>query len=124
MQLAELLTIPELGLKVQAGRTGLERQIKGGYASDLLSHVMARAREGNVWVTVQAHQNIVAVAVLLNLAGIIVAGGIEPQEDTLSKADAEGVAILTTKLPVFEVVGRLYALGVRAEGGYVQMAQG
>lgn len=123
MQLKALLALPELGLNLKAGRSGLEREVKGGYTSDLLSHVMSRAREGDLWVTVQAHQNIVAVAVLLNLAGIIIAGGIEPQEETLNKAEAEGVTIFTTDLPAFEVVGRLYALGIRASNVYAALAQ-
>ncbi|HHV57423.1 MAG TPA: serine kinase [Firmicutes bacterium] len=122
--MADLLAVQELGLKLEAGRAGLEREVRGGYASDLLSHVMARAHEGDVWVTVQAHQNIVAVAVLLGLAGIIIAGGIEPQADTLSKAEAEGIPLLTTDLPAFEAAGRLYALGIKAAGGYAQVAQG
>jgi len=113
MRLAELVTVSELDLAVQAGADYLDREVKGGYISDLLSHTMAKAREGDIWVTVQAHQNIVAVAVLLNLAGIVVAGGVEPQADTLSKAEAEGIPILTTPLSSFEVVGKLYSLGIK-----------
>lgn len=123
MQLAQLAENPELRLEVKAGREQLDRVVNGAYASDLLSHVMARAKEGNIWVTIQAHQNIVAVAALLNLSGIIIAGGIEPQEDTLLKAEEEGIPILTTPLTAFEVIGRLYALGVRANG-QTEMAQG
>ncbi len=84
---------------------------------------MARANEGNIWITLQAHQNIVAVAALLNLAGIVIAGGIEPQEDTLLKAEEEGIPILTTPLSSFEVAGRLYALGIGADDGQAKMAQ-
>ena len=123
MQLAQLLQNPALGLNVKAGRKRLDRVVKGAYVSDLLSHVMARAKEGNLWVTIQAHQNIVAVAALLNLSGIIIAGGIEPQADTLIKAEEEGIPILTTALSAFEVVGRLYTLGIGAENDYVQVAE-
>lgn len=123
MQLVQLVQNPELSLSVKAGRNQLDRVVKGAYVSDLLSHVMARAKEGNLWVTIQAHQNIVAVAALLNLSGIIIAGGIEPQADTLIKAEEEGIPILTTNLSTFEVAGRLYALGIRAEDDYVQVAE-
>lgn len=115
MQLTQLVETPELGLEAKAGRECLDRAVEGAYASDLLSHVMARAKEGNVWVTIQAHQNIVAVAALLNLSGIIIAGGIEPQEDTLLKAEEEGIPVLTTSLSAFQVIGRLYALGIGAD---------
>ena len=123
MQLTQLVQIPELRLEVKAGQKQLDRVVKGAYASDLLSHVMARAKEGNIWVTIQAHQNIVAVAALLNLAGIVIAGGIEPQADTLLKAEEEGIPILTTSLAAFEVIGRLYALGVGADHGQAELSQ-
>ncbi len=43
--------------------------------SDLLSDVYAGAKEGDLWITLQLHQNIVAVAFLNNLAGIVIVGG-------------------------------------------------
>ena len=107
MRLIQVVQTPELRLEVKAGQEQLDRVVKGAYASDLLSNVMARANEGNIWITLQAHQNIVAVAALLNLAGIVIAGGIEPQEDTLLKAEEEGIPILTTPLSSFEVAATL-----------------
>jgi predicted transcriptional regulator len=74
---------------------------------------MAEARAGNVWVTLQGHHNIVAVATLLDLTGIIITGGISPDPITLEKAEEHGIPILTTPLTTFTVVGRLFALGVR-----------
>ncbi|MGI6129337.1 MAG: DRTGG domain-containing protein [bacterium] len=122
MQLAQLISNPALNLSAQAGQDQLGREVQGAYASDLLSHVMARAKEGNLWITIQAHQNIVAVAALLNLSGIVIAGGIEPQDDTLRKAEEEGIPLLTTDLDTFEVAGKLYALGIGAEGDHVEVA--
>jgi BioD-like phosphotransacetylase family protein len=103
----------QLSLKVQTASEKLDTTVTGGYASDLLSYVMAKAKAGNVWVTVQSHPNIVAVASLLNLAGIIVTQGGEPDAATVEKAEQEGVSILTTPLTTYTVVGRLYELGVR-----------
>lgn len=102
-----------LSLEVCAGRNKLDREVTGGYASDLLSYVMARARDGNLWVTVQSHPNIVAVASLVNLAGVIIAEGGKPEAATLEKAEQEGIPVLTTQLTGYEVVGRLWELGVR-----------
>ena len=110
------MTLEELGhqlsLKVHtaAGKPGME--VTGGYASDLLSCVMAKAQAGNVWVTLQGHPNIVAVASLLNLAGIIVTEGMIPDATTVEKAEQQGIPILTTELTTFTVVGRLFELGV------------
>lgn len=106
-----------LGCTVEAGAGGLDNEVKCGYASDLLSDVMAHARDGDIWVTVQAHENIIAVATLVGLAAIVVAGGVECQPETARRADEEGIPLLRTRLPAFEVVGRLYAAGVRGRTG-------
>ena len=110
MKLHEI--VDELALTVRTAPEKLDVQISGGYASDLLSMVMAKAREGNIWVTLQSHLNIVAVAVLLDLAGIIVTEGMAVDETTLAKANKEGIPILTTELATFTVVGALFQLGV------------
>lgn len=103
----------ELSLSVQAAGDKLDTEVTAGYASDLLSCVMAKARQGNVWVTLQSHLNIVAVASLLQLAGIIVTEGMSPDAATLKKANEEGIPILTTSQTTFTVVGRLAELGIQ-----------
>lgn len=110
MELGELGRL--LSLEVQTAPEKLHVEVTGGYASDLLSCVMAQAQEGNVWVTLQAHSNIVAVASLLNLAGIIVTEGMDLDATTLEKANEMGIPILTTGLTTYSVVGRLFELGV------------
>jgi predicted transcriptional regulator len=91
---------------------GLERQITGGYASDLLSCVMARAREGNVWVTLQAHPNVIAVASLVGLSAVIITEGIQPDKETVRRAASEKITVTTTPQDTFTVVGKLAALGI------------
>jgi len=100
-------------MDVKSAGQNLYRNVVGGYASDLLSDVMAHAEKNDLWVTLQVHQNIVAVALLKELAGIVIVNGREPEQQTLAKADQEGVPILVTELPAFEIVGRLYQLGLR-----------
>lgn len=105
--------VESLGLTVNAGEDRLDGEVNGGYVSDLLSDVIAHSQKGDLWITLQVHQNIVAVAILKELAGIVVIGGKEPIEDTLKKAEEEHVPILTSSLPAFEIIGRLYEMGVR-----------
>ena len=102
-----------LSLSPQTASDKLAVEVTGGYASDLLSCVMAKARQGNIWVTLQSHLNIVAVAALLQLAGIIVTEGMQPDEATLQKASEEGVPILTTTRTTFTIVSQLAQLGVQ-----------
>ena len=100
----------ELGLKARCSEGNLKREVKGGYVGDLLSDVMANAKEGDIWITRQVHQNIVAVASLKDLAGILLIQGSEPAPDTAAKANTEGIPILVTDLPAFEIVGKIYKL--------------
>lgn len=102
--------IKELNLEVRTETSALDREVTGGYVGDLLSDVMANAREGNLWITIQRHQNVIAVASLKELSGIILVNNKEPEEETLKKGEQEGVPILATELPAFEIAGRLYNL--------------
>ncbi len=101
-----------LNLKLLTGEAALDGEVKGGYASDLLSNVMGQAQPEMIWVTMQGHQNVAAVASLIGLAAVIVAGDAPVAEDTLKKAELNDVVIFTTPAPAFEVIGKLYALGV------------
>ena len=99
--------------EVKTSSEDLDRKVTGGYSSDLLSDVMANAKDGNLWITLQTHNNIVAVALLKNLAGIVLVNGREPDEGTLAKANEEDIPIMTTTWSTFEVVGKLYELGIK-----------
>ena len=114
MQLQEIVN--ELGLGVRCAAHNLDKPVSGGYASDLLSDVMANSKKDNIWITLQIHQNIVGVASLKELAGIIIVNGREPEEEALKKAEGENIPIMVTELPAFEIAGRLYQLGIRGTG--------
>jgi len=100
----------ELGLTVRCGGDRMHREVSGGYVGDLLSNVMAGSKSGDVWVTCQAHQNIVAVSVLKEHAAIILTQGRQPDKDTIERASQEGIPLLITKLSAFEIAGRIYSL--------------
>ena len=100
------------GLETRAASDHLSEEVTGGYASDLLSDVIAHSHKGNLWITIQTHPNIVAVAAMKELAGIILAGGREPDPETLKKAEEEGIPILVSPVFTFELAGRLYQKGI------------
>ena len=83
----------KLGLKILAA--GQDQEVTSGYVSDLLSDVIANAEEGCLWITVQRHLNIVAVAQLKKLAGIILSRGSEPEAAVLARAEQEGLFVLS-----------------------------
>jgi hypothetical protein len=105
--------VAELGLQVHTPGN-VEREVTGGYASDLLSCVMAGARAGNVWITLQAHPNVVAVASLLDLAAVIVSEGVAPDVETVERAQENGVTVLSSPATTYALVANLAALGIPA----------
>ena len=86
----------------------------GGYTSDLLSCVMTGAKTNNVWVTLQSHMNIVAVAALLDLAAIIITENAQPDQETIQKAEQQGVTLLLSQSTSYEVIGKLWEMGIKA----------
>lgn len=99
-----------LKLHVRCGEKNLKREITGGFVGDLLSDVIANSREGNIWITRQIHQNIVAVASLKDIAAIVLVQGSEPAAETIVRAEQEGIPLLVADLPGFEVAGRIYKM--------------
>lgn len=90
-----------------------EFEVAGGHVSDLLSDVLANAPRQGVLVTIQVHLNVLAVAVHAGLSGVIFAAGRQPEEPVRSRALEERIPLLASKAPAFDLVGELYALGIR-----------
>lgn len=110
MRVDDLYQMPEFQL-VTKGVKG-DKEITGGYCGDLLSWVMAHAQKGNLWITVQTHVNIVAIAALLELSCIIVPEDITIEEETIEKSIEEDIAILKSHLNSFEVAKILSERGI------------
>jgi hypothetical protein len=106
--------VEKLAAKVLAGELQLDRHVTGGYVGDLLSCVMAGASTGDLWITVQGHPNVVAVASLVGLSGIVVSEGAKIDPVTLEKAKLEGIPILSSPRRSFTLIAALVALGVKA----------
>lgn len=108
MKVSEI--VEKLELTVYSGQKGLDREITGGYVSDLLSDVMGNAREGEIWITLQVHQNVMAIASLKDLAAVILVSSLEPHENTIRHSNDENIPVLGTSLSTFEIAGKLYQI--------------
>ncbi len=109
MQIKEI--VERLGLTVLAGED-LTGEVTGGYVADLLSCVIAGAKPHDLWVTLQTHLNIIAVAALKEVAAIVVTEGATVPDATLEKAAQQGVVVLSSPLPTYELVKQLVGLGL------------
>ena len=89
-----------------------DRDINGVFVSDMISDVMASAKSGNLWLTIQTHKSIVPAANLVDVSAVIITGDKEVPKETIDLATKFNIAILSSEFPTFEVVGKLYGLGL------------
>jgi predicted transcriptional regulator len=108
MKLREI--VERLNLQVLAGERVLDREVSSGYCSDLISDFMANGTPGCLWLTLQTHMNVVAVALLTGAAGVVFTGGRGIPPEVCRKAEVEGLPLLHTPHHTFEIAGRLYQL--------------
>ena len=105
--------IERLGLQPAAGVPAPDTVVRGAQVCDLLSYVMARGHEGQVWITIQTHANIIAVAALAKLSAVIIAGGFAPEDETIMRAEEEEIALLLSGESAHTLAGQLYEMGIR-----------
>lgn len=104
--------IDKLNLEIIVGTELEEKEADGVYIGDLLSLVMSKAHRNNLWITIQTHINIVAVATLVDLAGIIIVEGMEVEKDAIEKAREVGIPLFKTNLSAYEVACKLREIGL------------
>lgn len=112
MNLLELITEFDLALLTEK-KDFSEVHPSSVYCSDLLSCVMAGAKQKSIWVTLQCHNNIVAVAALLDISAVIITENAQPDPETIDKANSEGITLLSTTKQSFEMCGKLWEKGLR-----------
>ena len=100
MTVAELAN--KFGMEVLSMPDG-DREITGVYAGDLLSWVMGRAQSGDLWVTIMTNVNVVAVAVMSDVACVVISENAEIEQTVIDKATAQGINLLRTSLTTYQV---------------------
>lgn len=102
----------KLDLTLCAGEDGIEKEVAGCYIGDLLSLAMARVSEKNIWITIQTNVNVIAVSALTEAGCVILAECLKPDENALSKANLEGIPVLSSEKTAYELAKELSALGI------------
>lgn len=102
----------ELHFEIFANKDSLKKEISTCFVSDLLSFVMGYGKPGSIWVTVQAHMNVIAVAVLKEFSLIIVTSDVKLDKTFIDKALKENIPLMKTTLTSYEVCKRLVNLGI------------
>ena len=105
----------KLNLEIATKGLSLDRPVRSGYASDLLSCAMAKGKKDDIWVTLQSHLNVVAVASLHGMSAVIVTEDSVIEPATIARAESENVVLLRTPRGNYNIIGELYSLGIRGE---------
>lgn len=102
--------INNLDCELVCGSEYTNRNVTGGYCSDMLSDVMGNAEEGQVWITMQVHKNIVAVTTLKELSAIILVNGNQAANETIKACEEEKIPLISTNMSAFNTAGQLFKL--------------
>ncbi|MBQ8000107.1 MAG: hypothetical protein IJ298_02680 [Ruminococcus sp.] len=84
-----------------------EAQIEGVYIGDLLSWVMGRANAGDAWITIMSNINILAVATLSDVACIILAEGVQLEEEVKTAAQQKGINVISSDMSAYHIAAAL-----------------
>jgi len=94
----------------------LNTQITGGYAGDMLSWVMGRAKTGCVWMTIMSNQNVAAVALMADVACVVLTENVSPDDALVIQANTRGLPLFTSPLSTYELSCRLGGLLYKYNG--------
>jgi predicted transcriptional regulator len=84
--------------------------IKTGYCGDLMSDVIANAANNSIWITIQAHKNSIAVALIKDIRAIVFTNNVDLNQELIEKAREEKINLLRTEKNSFQISGLLYKL--------------
>lgn len=102
----------KIGARLVTSEAGADRQVSGVYACDLLSWAMSHSSRGDAWITVHTNMNVVAVAVLAEIACVVIPEGIDIEQSIVDKAIQEGIPILATSHSVYKICCMAYEAGI------------
>lgn len=104
------MTVTELKEKLGLNAVSLpdpDREIAGAYIGDLLSWVMGRAKSDNAWITIMSNINVIAVASLADVSCVILAEGVNLEDEVLSAAKEKGINILSSTENSYQIAVKL-----------------
>ncbi len=108
MKLSDLVSTGDL----EALNTWTDAEVTGVYISDMVSDIMSGAKPGNVLLTLQTHNSVVAAANLVDLPAIIFVRGRRPAGDLVSLATKAGMPIFCSPLDSWTLATRMFAAGI------------
>ena len=104
-----------LECKNLTGKELLTREIEYCYATDMMSDVLKSCKIGSLLITGLVNQQVIQVAEIMDLKGIVFVSGKEPSSDIIENAKEKNMPMLSTEKNLFEACGILYLSGLRGK---------
>ena len=119
MYLRDVLTITEAHIFSsdaggESGKSVLDRQVRVGFGSDLMSDVLCYDLAKGLLITGLTNLQVIRTAEMADVAAILIVRGKRPLAETIELAQKVDIPILGTQMTMFEVCGRLYGAGLRS----------
>lgn len=113
MKLMEVKTI--LNAVVWVGERKLDTEIQSACGCDLMSDVLAFAKDKIVLLTGLINLQVIRTAEMMDIKAIVFVRGKVPTEDMIALAREKGICIFSTEIPLYIACGRLYEAGLREQ---------
>ena len=111
MQLRQVQQILEA--KVWAGEEQLESEVYSACGCDLMSDVLAFAKEKIVLLTGLINLQVIRTAEMLDIKAIVFVRGKQPSKDMIDLAKERGIVLFSTATPLYPACGMLYEAGLK-----------
>ena len=100
--------------EVLLGNDKLDVEVPAAYSADLLSDVLALTEEDTLLITGTVSLQVIRVAEILGIIGIIFVRGKKPQENVVTVAKKRlDIPLIVSRKTMFETSGLLYQKGIK-----------
>jgi len=111
MKVKEIIEV--LDAEMLAEGDNPELDICSACGSDLMSDVMAYLKENNVLLlTGLVNPQVIRTAEMMDIKAVVFVRGKRPDKNVTDMAKEKGIAVLSTKHPMFIACGKLYNAGI------------
>lgn len=111
MTLAQIKEI--LDANILACEENLQTEVASACGSDLMSDVLAFAKEKVVLLTGLINPQVIRTAEMLDIKAVVFVRGKSPTPEMISLAEEKGMVLLNTSHPLYISAGLLYSNGLR-----------
>ena len=114
MKLSEIVELLET--EIHTDNYNPDLFVSSACGSDLMSDVMAFAKENAILLTGLVNPQVIRTAEMMDIKVIIFVRGKKPNKCMIELAEEKEIVLLSTKQPMFVSCGKLFGKGIAGRG--------